>query len=324
MRPTEPRASWTRREVLGLAAALTAGCARTESPWPSRDLRVLVHAPPGGMSDTVARFTARGLDQSLGVPVLCENRVGAMGAVAFSAVKHAAPDGYVVGYTPVEIAIVPHLGYVELSLDDFDLLARHHRAPAVLAVPVSSPYQTLESFLEAMRSGAPLAMGSAGPLSVWHLGVLALGRALGRTFTFAPFPGSGPATTALLGGHVDAVMAGVPEVQALVRGGLVRLLGLMADAPSPVFPDVPTFRAAGLDLVFEAWGGFMTPRGVAAETRARLEREILGAFQQETFVQYCRTAGLDVQPLGAEAFREFAMRETTRYASLVREFGFVS
>ncbi len=285
---------------------------------------MVVHAAPGGMSDTVARFTARGLNEQLHVPVLCENRVGAMGAVAFSAVKHATPDGYVVGYAPVELAVVPHLRYVDLSLADFDLLARHHRAPAALAVPAASPWRTLRDFLEAVRGGARVAMGAAGPLSVWHLGVLALGRALGRPFVFAPFPGSGPSTTALLGGHVDAVMAGVPEVQALVRGGAVRLLGVMADTPSSVFPEAVTFRSEGLDLVFEAWGGFMMPKGVAADRLARLEREILAAFQQPPFLTYCRTAGLDVQPMDSAAFRRFVEAETTRYARLVREFGFVT
>ena len=319
--------SQRRRRFLHTCVAAVAGagaaCARQEGPWPSRDVRVVVHAAPGGMSDTVARFTARGLNEILQVPVLCENRVGAMGAVAFSAVKHAQPDGYLVGYAPVELAVVPHLRYVDLSLGDFDVLARHHRAPAALAVPTSSPYRTLRDFLDAARSGTRIAMGAAGPLSVWHLGVLALGRSLGRAFVFAPFPGSGPATTALLGGHVDAVMAGVPEVQALVRGGAVRLLGIMADAPSPVFPEAVTFRSEGLDLIFEAWGGFMMPRGVPRDTLARLEQGILSAFQQQAFLTYCQTAGLDVQPMGSAEFRAFVEAETTRYARLVREFGFV-
>ncbi len=286
---------------------------------------MIVHAAPGGMSDTVARFTSRGLNERLGVPVLCENRVGAMGAVAFSAVKYAAPDGYVVGYAPVELAVVPHLRYVDLSTDDFDLLARHHRAPAALAVLVRvAVSHVARSSSTRCARGERIRMGSAGPLSVWHLGTLALSRHLGHNFIFAPFPGSGPATTALLGGHVDAVMAGVPEVQALVRGGAVRLLGIMGDTPSPVFPDVPTFRSEGLDLIFEAWGGFMMPKGVASSTLARLEQEILAAFQLAPFLTYCRTAGLDVQPLPSKEFRAFVDAESTRYAQLVREFGFVS
>ena len=109
-----------------------------------------------------------------------------------------------------------------------------------------------------------------------------------------------------------------------MRGGAVRLLGIMGEGQSPVFPGVPTFRDRGLDLLFEAWGGFMLPKGVAAPILARLEKDVLAAFQQDTFVTYCRTAGLDVQPLGAADFRRFVDEETTRYARLVREFGFVS
>ena len=91
-----------------------------------------------------------------------------------------------------------------------------------------------------------------------------------------------------------------------------------------MFPDVPTFRSVGLDLIFEAWGGFMMPRGVAPATLARLEREILAAFELAPFRTYCRTAGLDVQPLGSAPFRAFVDQESMRYAQLVREFGFVS
>jgi tripartite-type tricarboxylate transporter receptor subunit TctC len=98
----------------------------------------------------------------------------------------------------------------------------------------------------------------------------------------------------------------------------------MADRRSPVFPDVPTFQGLGVDLVFEAWGGFMVPRGVDVVRRARLERDVLQAFAEPAFQAYCRTAGLDVQPLDATGFRAFVNEETQRYARLVREFGFVS
>lgn len=311
------------RSCLAIPAAVAAGCQQAEPAYPGRETRVIVHASPGGISDTVARYTARGLNEQFGMPVICENRVGAMGAVAFAAVRAAEPDGYTVGYTPVEFSIIPHLRYTPISFDDYDLLARHHRAPAALAVPASSPYTSLDGFITAMRAGDRLALGSAGPASVWHIAGLALARTLGRTFVYAPFPGSGPTVTALLGHHLDAVIAAVAEVQAVVRAGAVRLLGVMGDERSSIFPDVPTFRERGLDLHFEAWGGFMTPRGVPADRLARLERSILTAFQAPAFLAYCRTAGIDVAILDADAFRRFVAAESDRFARIVREEGLV-
>lgn len=320
----------TRRRLLqsamGAFAVSAGGCRRDEPAFPGREIRVIVHAAAGGMSDTVARYTARGLNESFGVPVICENRVGAMGAVAFSAVREAAPDGYTLGYTPVEMAVIPNLRYTDIRWQDFDLLARHHRAAAVVGVLTSSPWHSLQDLVADMRRTGVrrLALGTAGPASVWHLAGLSLARQVGASFIYVPFPGSAPSVTALLGGHTEVVIAGLPELQAVVRGGVVRMLGLMSDTRSPAFPDVPTCREQGVDLVFEAWGGFMAPRGVPADRRTLLTDAILKAFDAPPFREYCRVSGLDVQVLGPDGFTQFVDAEATRFAKIVREEGLVT
>lgn len=308
----------------GAVAGAASACARPEPPFPGREIRFIVHAAPGGLSDTVARYTARGVSDRLGVPVLCENRVGAMGAVAFSVVRQSTPDGYTVGYAPVDLSIIPHMGYTNIGPGDFDLLAMHHRAPAVLVVSASSPWHTLADLITQVRTQpGSVALGTSGPASVWQIAGLSFAQQAGGRFIYVPFPGSGPAVTALLGHHIHAVVAGVPEVQAVVKAGSVRMLGLMGDARSAVFPDVPTFREQGLDMHFEAWGGFMMPRGVPDERRALVAGAIREAFDAPEFRTYCRTAGLDVHALDAEAFTAFMQRESTRFARLVRETGLV-
>lgn len=317
-----------RRFLHGALAALSgvaASCAREEPPYPGREIRLIVHASPGGLSDTVARYTARGLNASLGVPVVTENRVGAMGAVAFAVVRRAAPDGYTLGYAPVDLSIIPHMGYTDITAADFDLLVMHHRAPAVLVVPSAAPWQTLADLVAQVRDRpGSVALGTSGPASVWQIAGLSFARLVGGRFIYVPFPGSGPAVTALLGNHIQAVVAGVPEVQAVVRAGAVRMLGLMSDTRSPVFPDVPTFREQGFDMNFEAWGGFMAPRGLPADRRALLSGAIKTAFDAPEFRAYCKTAGLDVHVLDTPAFEAFMRAESSRYATLVRELGLVS
>lgn len=313
------------QSTLGAFTLSLAGCRRAEPAFPGREIRVIVHAAAGGMSDTVARYTAHGLNEAFNVPVICENRVGAMGAVAFSVVRDAEPDGYTVGYTPVEMAVIPNLRYTDIRWQDFDMLARHHRAAAVVGVPASSPWHSLQDLVAAMRTGTRrLALGTAGPASVWHLGGLSLARHVGGSFIYVPFPGSAPAVTALLGGHTDVIVAGVPELQGVVRGGAVRLIGLMSEARSSAFPDVPTAREQGIDLVFEAWGGFMVPKGVPPERRTMLSDAILEAFDAEPFREYCRTSGLDVNALGPDEFTAFVEAEAKRFARIVEEEGLVT
>ena len=299
---------------------MAAGCG-AEGPYPSREIRLVVHASPGGISDAVSRHVARGLQDRLGVPVVAENRVGAAGSLALSFVARSEPDGYTIGYAPVDMTIIPHLGYSRVSLDDFDYLALHTRAPAALAVRADAPWRTVAEFVEA-GAARPLNMGTSGSGSIWHLASMALARATGLTLTSVPFPGSGQAVTALLGGHVDAVIAAPFEVDPHVRAGALRVLGVMADEPSPLLPDVPTFPSLGFsDLTIDAWGGFLAPRGVPADRQQTLSAALVEVLRGDEFARFARERGLDVEVITGEAFRAFVRRETDEFGALVKRAG---
>jgi tripartite-type tricarboxylate transporter receptor subunit TctC len=247
-----------------------------------------------------------------------------MGAVAFAVVRRSAPDGYTLGYAPVDLSIIPHMGYTDITAEDFDLLVMHHRAPAVLVVPAAAPWANLDAFLAAARQRPRgISLASSGPASVWQIGAFSLARRADVSFTYVPFPGTGPAMTALLGNHLQSVVAGVPEVQAVVRAGAVRVLAVMSAERSPILPDAPTFLEHGLDLQFEAWGGFMAPRGLPPDRRVLLSDAIQEAFQAPEFLQYCRTAGLDLHVLDTPAFERFMAAESQRFSRIVREEGLV-
>jgi tripartite-type tricarboxylate transporter receptor subunit TctC len=299
-----------------------AACTRQEGPFPSHEIRLIVHAAPGGISDGVSRYIGRELQEELRMPVIVENRTGGGGAVAFSYVAASKADGYTIGYAPVDLAIVPHLGYVRVSPADFDPLIMHTRASAALAVRIDSRWKTLEEFIEtarAKRLGINLA--TAGPGSLWQLGSIELSRRIGTEFNYVPFPGSGPSVTALLGGHVDAVVAGVSEVRNQVKAGNLRLLGVMAPERTPLFPDVPTFRERGYDLVFQAWGGLMLPKGTPADRRDKLAKALLKVVQGDVFRRFCADAGIEVAPKGPEEFTPFLAAEHQGFGPIVKTAG---
>jgi tripartite-type tricarboxylate transporter receptor subunit TctC len=310
------------RGITGAAGLAASGCSTHEGPFPSREIRMIVHASPGGISDAVSRYIARDLQTLLQVPVLCENRAGGVGLVAFSYVRAAKPDGYTIGYAPVDLAIVPHLGYTSFSPQDVDPLVMHTRAAAALAVGTAAAWRTLEVFIEAARAvPRGIDVGASGPGAIWHLASLAFARRIGATLNDVPFPGSGPAVTALLGGHLHAVVAGVSELRAHVESGSVRLLGVMAPKRSPLVPEVPTFAERGLDLRFQAWGGFMLPKGTPRDRRARLAAALLSVIRGAAFKDFCRSAGLEVAPLGPAEFRRFVIAEHDAFGPIVRAAG---
>lgn len=320
---TSPRSIGRRQLLQGLAAgfagAAVSGCTRQEGPYPSHEIRLVVHAAPGGISDSVSRYIARDLQTSFGVPVICENRVGGAGLVAFSYVEAARPDGYTLGYAPVDLAIVPHLGYTTMTPADIDPLVLHTRAAAALAVKADAPWKTLDDFVQAAKATRRgINFGTSGPGTIWQLACVAFAKNIETEFNYVPFPGSGPSVTALLGGHVHAVIAGVSEIRSQVLAGSVRLLGVMAAERSPILPDAPTFAERGIDLRFQAWGGFMLPKGTPTDRRDRLATDIIKVLRGESFTKFCRDAGLEVAPMGPEEFRRFVASEYEAFGPIVK------
>lgn len=302
-----------------VAAAGSIGCSRQEGTYPSREIRLIVHAAPGGLSDGVSRYLAKALQEELKVPVLCENRVGGGGAVAFSFVASSRPDGYTIGYAPVDLAITPHLGYSRIGPADVEPLAMHTRAACVLAVRADAPWTTLEAFVAAAQAKQRgINIATAGPGSLWQLASIEFARRIHTEFNYVPFPGSGPSVTALLGGHVDAVFAGVSEVRNQALAGNLRLLGVMAAERSRIFPDVPTFGERGYDLRFHAWGGLMLPNGTPADRRDRLAEAVLKVLKGEEFNRYCRDAGIEVVTMGPAEFTRFVTTEYAAFGPIVK------
>ena len=136
-----------------------------------------------------------------------------------------------------------------------------------------------------------------------------------------PFSGSSQAVTALLGGHVDAVVAAPFEVHPHVKAGTVRVLAVMAAQRASIVPDAPTLREAGYDVTIEAWGGFLMPRGVAADRRARLLGALEGVLAGEDFRRFARERGLEVDVRTGDDFARFVGEETARFRDLVRRAG---
>ena len=109
-------------------------CSAPAGPYPSREIKLIVQASPGGLSDTVSRIVGSLAEKELGVPVVCENKPGAAGALAFSYVTRRAPDGYTLGHGPVEIAMVRTLGFADVGPDNMELICLVSKTQPALAV----------------------------------------------------------------------------------------------------------------------------------------------------------------------------------------------
>ena len=295
--------------VLGLLLAACSG--GDEGVYPSKEIRLIVQASPGGTSDTVSRMMASLAEPELGLPVVCENKPGASGALAFSYVVRKPPDGYTLGHAPVEITTVRSLGFADVGPEEMTLICMVSKTSPMLVVREDSPWRTLEDFLIAARAEpGGLIMANSGTGSIWHFNTLLMEQQADVRITHLPYPGSSHALVSLLGGHVDAVVAGVGEGISHVQAGKLRALAVFDTERSSVLPDTPTTFELGYQIGAPAWSGFFGPPGMPDAARTKLADAFEKAFQTEAWKNLCRERGMAPEFLHADDFRTFALEQS--------------
>jgi len=298
------------------AGLAVTGCGRERGAFPAREMKLVVQAAAGGLSDSVSRIIGSLMEKELGVPVVCENRPGAAGALAFSYVVRRAPDGYTIGHAPVEIAMVRTLGYADVSPQKMELLSLVSKTQPALAVQAGAAWKTLGVFADAVRRRpGHYVVANSGTGSIWHVNALLMERAAKMRLVHCPFSGSSGAITNLLGGHVDAAVAGVGELASHVRSGGLQVISVFDQTRSPLFPDVACVQEEGFDFGASAWSGFFGPLGLPEAVAARLSGAIQTAFASAEFQKLCEERGMTALYLDRAAFREFALEQAGFFES---------
>jgi tripartite-type tricarboxylate transporter receptor subunit TctC len=282
--------------LLGLAG--TAATASAQAAWPNRTVRVVIPWPPGQATDLAARITAERLSTALGQPFVAENRAGAGGMIGTDMVAKAAPDGYtLLAASTGPIVTAPLVQRTPFNAErDFAEIAITGMSPYLLVVPPSFPARTAEEFVALVRSRpGHFTFSSSGTGATAHV-VAAWFHALARLdVVHVPFAGSGPALTAVVGGHVSFSVETLAATGPLIRNGQLRALGISFQNGSQLAPDVPPLArlpgCAGYDA--GAWIGMMAPAGTPAPILDRLDAEITRAMADREFRDRLANAGLE-------------------------------
>ncbi len=292
------------------ACLLLAGCSGVEGPYPSKEIKLIVQASPGGTSDTVSRVMAALAEDELAVPIVCENKPGASGALAFSFVARRPADGYTIGHAPVEIAIVRSLGYADIGPSDISLICLVSKTAPALVVHADSPWRTFQDFVAAAKAETGrIVMANSGIGSIWHFNILLMEQGTGARFTHLPYGGSTPALVSVIGGHAEAAVAGVGEVVSHVQAGSLRALAVFDANRSEVLGQVPTTHELGYPIGAPAWSGFFGPAGMAEERVALLADAFETAFGTPEWAKLCKERGMEALFLGKDDFNDFAMQQ---------------
>ncbi len=316
----------SRRHALIGAGLLCLTCvspaAPAEETYPSGPVTLIVPYAPGGTTDVVARQFAAALQKSLGQSVVVENKPGVSGTLGALTLKRAKPDGYTLALIPATVFRQPFIQKTTYDpAKDFTYLARISGYTFGVAVRADSPWHSWQDFIKAATaSPGKYTYGTPGQFSTPHVTMLEIGTRTGISLNSIPYKSDGECLPALLGGHVDLCAAG-SSAGTLVDAGKLRWLNLWSGQRSPRWPNVPTLKELGLDIVSESPYGIAGPRGMN-ETVVR----VLAQALHKAALDPIHTAALAKQDqallyMDSQAYTRFAMQQIEQERALVRRLG---
>ena len=315
------------RLFLALLVALPLA-AQADEPYPSRPITMVVPFPPGGVADLTGRPTAQAMEKALKQPVVVSNKTGAGGATGMATVANAKPDGYTLLMALSSISIIPEADKLfgrqpAYRMSQLAPVALISADPTVLVVRTESPWKTVKEFVEdAKKRPGALSFSSSGVYGTLHMAMEMFAHSAGVKMRHVPYTGAGPAVTALLGGHVDALASGPSAVISQVKAGKFRVLASWGTTRLASLPDVPTFKELGYkDVEFYIWSGVFAPSGTPAPVMNTLRDAVRQAVQDAEFKKAMEKIETPVQYLDAPEFQKFWDADAKRLAEAVRRVG---
>jgi tripartite-type tricarboxylate transporter receptor subunit TctC len=321
----------TRHRMLATAAALTLAvplAAAAQEPYPSRPITVVAPFPPGGVADLTARPVAAALERVLKSPVGVVNKTGAAGAVGMQFVAASKPDGYTLLLALSSISIIPEADKIfgrppAFTVDQFAPIALISADPTILVVRAESPWRTARDFIEdARKRPGQISYSSSGIYGTLHMAMELLSHAAGIKLRHIPTPGAGPALTAILGGHVDALASGPAVILPHLKSGKLRALAGWGDRRVAALPDVPTFKELGYpDAEFYIWAGLFAPKATPETVLARLREATRAAVADADFKAAMDKLETPIAFKQGDEFQKFFEADARRLAEGVRTVG---
>lgn len=311
---------YRRQFVLGAIGSIASLAAPSVSAttWPERPITFICPWPAGGTSDLTMRALCTAAAKSLGQPIVVENKAGASGMLGLMAMANARPDGYTIGQIPISVTRFSQLGTVKLDpLQDLTYIARTSGQTFGIAVRADSPYKTLQEFVAAAKSApGKLTYGSAGIGGATHVGMEEFALAAGIQLIHIPYKGGAPALQDLLSGQIDA-LADSSSWAPHVTAGKLRLLATWGEKRMKSFPNVPTLRDSGFDVVVDAPNGVGAPKGLEPAIEKRLREAFQVAAASPEFASACDKIDAPLMYLDGPDYQKYVVATFRKDTQLI-------
>ena len=313
-----------RRQLVQLAAATVAGPSLSAfaQTFPVRPIKLIVAFPAGGPTDITMRSLADNASKVLGQPVIIENKPGAGGTLPAQQLQTAPADGYTLAQIPLGVFRLPYTTKINWDpVKDISYVINLTGYAFGIVVPADSPLKSWTHFVGwAKANPGRLTYGSTGTLTSPHLTTELIAQELGIQLQHVPYKGSADLAQAILGGHVMAA-ADSTGFAPLVESGKLRVLNTWGEKRLPRFPDAPTLKELGLNIVQASPFGIGAPKGTPPAVVKRLHDAFKKAMEEPSYVQ--TLARYDMLPMymSSAAYSKFAQDTFLKEKALVEKLG---
>lgn len=314
-----------------LVTILVAGCATlqpktvTTSKYPEKPITLIVPFSAGGGMDLLARAMEKTASKNLGQPLIVINKVGGGGTIGWNELAGAAPDGYTIGISGVDLILQSLYGQTKYNYPTaLEPLVQVSSSPYVMAVQAEQPWNNVDDLVRyARQHPGQIKIGNSGVGSIANVLGEMLVHTAGITLEPVPFLGGSEALAALLGGHIQVVFTSPATVREYTRNGTIKVLGVPNEQrlADPVFANVPTFKEQGLDIVFSNWMGVAAPKEMSQEARAKLADGLKGIIADPEFKNTLERIGLQVDYLNPEETKLKWIDDNEKLSKVIQETG---
>ena len=314
-----------RRHLVQLAAASLAAAslgAHAQAAFPARPIKLVIAFPAGGPTDITMRQLAENASKVLGQPVVIENKPGAGGTLPAQQMQSAAADGYTLAQIPLGVFRLPYTTKISWDpVKDISYVINVTGYAFGMAVPADSPFKNWNDFVAyAKANPGKLSYGSTGTLTSPHLTTELVAQKLGLQLNHIPYKGSSELMQAIGGSHIMAA-ADSTGFAPLVQAGKLRVLNTWGDKRLEKFPDAPTLKELGLDIVQNSPFGIGAPRGTPPDVVKKLHDAFKKSMEDPSYVQ--ALARYDMLPIYMDSaqYTRFAQETFAREKQLIEKLG---
>ncbi|WP_326541544.1 tripartite tricarboxylate transporter substrate-binding protein [Pseudorhodoferax sp.] len=309
--------------LLLLAAGFAAGPALAQSDrFPSRAIKVLIGFTAGGSTDVPFRVLAENASKILGQPVIIENKPGAGGILPAQMLQSAQPDGYTIAQIPLPVFRLPFTQKINWDpATDLQYVINLAGYSFGLVVPADSPIKNMQDYIAyAKANPGKLSYGTPGALTTLHLTMENIALQTGTTLNHIPYKGNSESLQAVIGNHVMSV-ADTPGWGPYVEQGRLRLLSTWGEKRSAKFPDAPTLKEVGINLVQTSPFGLAVPKGTDPKITQQLHDAFKKAMEMPNYKE--SLAKFDMEPyyMSGAAYKQYALDTMKTEKAIIEKLG---